>query len=1064
MFQFNKSLTNELLQLSSSFFSQLDIQDGLSLLNQGLITLSFKKGDINNYLIVTAIIRENNNFETKIVYKKRLEQTDQGPLSSSCNCKEWSAEKHCKHVAALLLYALIETSIPEEADNENFLSTSSADHQPPPHLGVGVKKFGQIIKSPRDLLNAPVKSTYSSLNYCLLNGKVINLSTPNNFEGTLVICCNLNSLNEKESTISFKHQYTNGDTEEKISIFEKLYLFNWNSGNFYSIPSTLKPIIDQCSSSRSIDMEILLNYLGQDKFQSLIDVEFNGVRLSKMEPIKVSPILDIHPDQRNKNYYKLNLVFRDQQGLRIDPPKFISKLTYDSELGYLSFYKTKGDACNFLGKALSAIKNKISFSRIEISNHPLKNNFNNLLDLLEVGDRYIYPSENNFCYEINLNEITHILHSLLNSFDHFLFKTIDWDKQNYILSLSVNKNQFLDHLHQLQTELSKMNIDSLLSNKKFDSWKSEISFTRKEGKNNNWFSLSLNFGEEDLSIIENANLDRGISTKNNQMYILDEQQIKLVRLIKKYIQYEGSSSATSDDKKRSLIIPFCRARIFELIELRKLGVLGELNQEDQKIIRCLTNLKELPSYPVPGNFQSVLRKYQVTGLFWLRFLYENKFGACLADDMGLGKTIQVISFLQSVFKENKRYLVVCPVSIIMNWKKEFERFSDLPVHIYHGAQRSLPNEDSIILTSYGVIKKEYQEEYFRKEFEIIILDEVQNLKNIRSLGAVAVRSLQANFKISLTGTPVENDITEFFNIIDLSVPGIWGNLQFLRGQKKLKDKVFVKKNAGPFILRRTKKEVLSDLPEKIEQMPLLEFSEEEHKFYLNLVSIIKDRIREAPKNKKYGEILRGILKLRQSCLWQPTLQSETQNNLDSLLPANITSVKISFLISQLEQILQENHQAIIFSQFTTYLDYIQDEFQRRHWTYSRIDGQVSMKGREKQINEFQDGKNRLFLISLKAGGVGLNLTAASYVFIMDPWWNPAVENQAVDRAHRIGQERNVTVYRPIVKGSVEEKIVSLQKEKQELFDELLGSNDGELFSGRLTLKDFEHILGTDSFD
>jgi len=348
------------------------------------------------------------------------------------------------------------------------------------------------------------------------------------------------------------------------------------------------------------------------------------------------------------------------------------------------------------------------------------------------------------------------------------------------------------------------------------------------------------------------------------------------------------------------------------------------------------------------------------------------------------------------------------------------------------------------------MKRETEDIFSQHHFDILILDEVQHLKNIRSLGAFSARKINADFRICLTGTPVEYDLSEFYNILDLSIPGIWGDLQFVRTTSNTKSRMIARKTASPFILRRTKAQVLHDLPPKIENNQFIEFTPEEKRFYENNMLNIKKRISVAESTAKYGEILRGLLQLRQNCLWQQT--SEQLNY------KQINSSKIEFLLETLESILEEGHQAIIFSQFTTYLDIIQYHIREKHWKFSRIDGTQSINKRQEQVDLFQKGENPVFLISLKAGGVGLNLTAASFVFIMDPWWNPAVEQQAIDRAHRIGQQNTLTVYRPIIKGSVEEKVLLLQEQKKQLFQDLLASDNDEIFSGKLTMKDFEMIL------
>ena len=263
-------------------------------------------------------------------------------------------------------------------------------------------------------------------------------------------------------------------------------------------------------------------------------------------------------------------------------------------------------------------------------------------------------------------------------------------------------------------------------------------------------------------------------------------------------------------------------------------------------------------------------------------------------------------------------------------------------------------------------------------------------------------------------------------------------------RKNLRVKKYIAKRCSrPFILRRTKPQVLKDLPPKEENLIYLNFSEEERNNYLKTLYAIKHELENARSGKKYGYILEGLLRLRQLCLWQKNLE---------------TSTKIKFLVDTVSQIMEEGHQAIIFSQFTSYLNQIETYFNARKWAFSRIDGSQSIKKRQTQVEQFQSGKTPLFLISLKAGGVGLNLTAANYVFIMDPWWNPAVENQAIDRAHRIGQKNKLFVYKPIIKNSVEEKVLQLQTAKRKLFQDLLSDEDGELFSGKLTMHDFLFLL------
>ena len=514
--------------------------------------------------------------------------------------------------------------------------------------------------------------------------------------------------------------------------------------------------------------------------------------------------------------------------------------------------------------------------------------------------------------------------------------------------------------------------------------------------------------------------------------------------MKKYTKHEATDKTVSSDNVQKFSLNFKRSRIFELFELKKHGIDGALTEDEERICNELLNMTEMPTYDLPEKFKDIPRDYQLTGYQWLRFLFENRFGACLADDMGLGKTLQTIMFLESIIDRVEKVLVVCPVSILLNWNNEIEKFSNLDIEIYYGEGRNLKKNKKIILTSYGVMKKESYTTFQDIDFDILIMDEVQHLKNIRSQGATAARNLSANFRICLTGTPVENDLSEFYNIMDLSIPGIWGDLSLFRSSSSKKSRLLARQTVRPFILRRTKEQVLTELPEKIENHVYLNFKQEEKEHYLTSLAQIRQNMTNVQKGRKYSEILKSLLKLRQLCLWQNE--------------KFLSSTKIDFLMENLEQLIEEGHKVLVFSQFTTYLDHIQNKVREQSWNFARIDGSQTMKKRQAEVERFQEGDAQVFLISLKAGGVGLNLTAASYIFLMDPWWNPAVENQAIDRAYRIGQENKLTVYRPIIKDSVEEKVLVLQNAKKELFKDLMTSNDESFFSGKLSLEDFQQLI------
>jgi SNF2 family DNA or RNA helicase len=591
--------------------------------------------------------------------------------------------------------------------------------------------------------------------------------------------------------------------------------------------------------------------------------------------------------------------------------------------------------------------------------------------------------------------------------------------------------------------MNQAGITIYYDNKEVKTWNSNIKFERKNA-NLDWFALDLVVNEKDYDIIKNATINDDFVVSDEGLILLDSKEKELLKFMKKYTKHE-SEAQTKDEKSYSKFsLNFRRSRIFELFELKKHGIEGALNTEEEKICHDLMNMTEMPTFDLPERFKDIARDYQVSGYNWLRFLYKNRFGACLADDMGLGKTLQTIMFLQSVIDRVDHILIVCPVSILVNWQNEINKFSDLDVHVYYGNDRSHQMDAKITLTSYGVMKKEAETTFADVKYDVVIMDEVQHLKNIKSQGAKAARMLNVDFRICLTGTPVENDLSEFYNIMDLSVPGIWGESGFFRSSTNKKSRLLARQTVRPFILRRTKDQVLQELPEKVENHVYLSFSDVEKDYYISTLANIKATMQTIQKGRKYSEILKSLLKLRQLCLWQ---QQQSMH-----------STKIDFLIDNLKQLTEEGHKVLVFSQFTTYLDIIQNKVRENSWRFSRIDGSQTLKKRQEEVEKFQDGDSEVFLISLKAGGVGLNLTAASYIFLMDPWWNPAVESQAIDRAYRIGQENKLTVYRPIIKDSVEEKVLVLQNSKRELFKDLMADDDREFYNGKLSMDDFQALL------
>jgi SNF2 family DNA or RNA helicase len=1036
------------------FFTPALIQNGLRFFKLSRVSISFKKGSPETYYIVSGIVRDDRSHEAKIVYKKRLEGTPEGPFSSNCDCHHWREKTHCPHVVALFMTYQVQQYLEESRlkDGDTSEEYNSGDDSGLPPIvinssfGVNVAEYGTIIAGPHQLIGAPAAPTYSSLQYLLHNKKIVPFPMPENMRGKLQIYL------YHDEKVRFKYKASGSDkTIHEVTLFENLYLFNWREGAVYHIPSDIKILVQRIRLNQytyTIN-DILFNIQELNLYHE-VDIFIENISIESLKKSRPRCRITLAPAEK-KGLLHASLEYFDESELVVMPNEFFSFFTFNS--GILSHFKKKQDAYDFvLGVRDSLVHSNDSYKKFIISSSKKVKAQSLITEVIKDRETIFYDQSNQMMCYFDNRLTRELFLAMIQHFGDQFFRYAHLDQELKKIKYDVQPNVVFQGLSDFHRTVSLLGIEIYYDRHEISKWNSRIRFERRSSSTK-WFDLELNIDQDDLAVIQEADLDAGMVITKKGLILLTKEQKDLIRFMQKYTKYEATETQTKIDGSQSFkkfILPFNRARIFELFELRKLGIDGALSEEDIALCEKLANLTEMPTYEMPAEIDGVLRPYQLTGYNWLRFLHEHKLGACLADDMGLGKTLQTIAFLQSIYHKIEKVLIVCPVTILLNWEKEIQKFSKMDMHIYHGGSREFPHDKKIILTSYGVMKKESEAVFSNINFDILVLDEVQHLKNVRSLGAFSARKINADFRICLTGTPVENDLSEFYNILDLSIPGIWGDLQFVRAVSNTKTRGIARKTASPFILRRTKAQVLHDLPPKIENNVYLELNPDELKFYQQNMVSIRSRITNSTTSAKYGEILRGLLQLRQNCLWQNRLGDTNYKNIDS--------TKIEFLMETLETILEEGQQAIIFSQFTTYLDIIQHFFREKHWKFSRIDGSQSINKRQEQVEQFQSGKTPIFLISLKAGGVGLNLTAASYVFIMDPWWNPAVESQAIDRAHRIGQKNTLTVYRPIIKNSVEEKVLKLQEEKKQLFSDLLSTDDDQVFSGRLTMKDFELLF------
>ena len=436
---------------------------------------------------------------------------------------------------------------------------------------------------------------------------------------------------------------------------------------------------------------------------------------------------------------------------------------------------------------------------------------------------------------------------------------------------------------------------------------------------------------------------------------------------------------------------------------------------------------------VPDNLKANLRDYQVEGFEFFNTLSNYNFGGILADEMGLGKTVQTLAFLLS--QKDKKSIVITPTSLIFNWKSEFEKFTpDIKLGIAYGnkIQREKVLESykdyDVILTSYGTYKND-MEKYININFDYCIIDEAQNIKNPDSIVTKSIKKINANVKFALTGTPIENSLVELWSIFDFVMPGYLYNKKkfesiFINSEKNQEQ---LKSLIKPFMLRRTKKEVINELPDKIEHKHYVELDKEHKRAYKSFVNLIKRRILE--NNEDNITAFSYLTKLRQLSI-APEIIVKNYKGKNS---------KLEILINIIKQ--EKDRKILVFSQFTKVLKIIEQRLNNESISYSYLDGKTEAKDRIKLVEEFNSSDTkRVFLISLKAGGTGLNLTSASMVVHFDPWFNPASEDQASDRAHRIGQKNVVDIIKLISKDTVEEKVVSLQDYKKDIIEDVINSN------------------------
>jgi superfamily II DNA or RNA helicase len=614
---------------------------------------------------------------------------------------------------------------------------------------------------------------------------------------------------------------------------------------------------------------------------------------------------------------------------------------------------------------------------------------------------------------------------------------------------------FVDAMKEMNVPVEGFDV---LKNFRFNTAKPDTRIQISSGMD--WFDAKVNvvFGDQQVNISEIkralSNKQQFVQLNDGTLGILPEEWLKKYSLL--FRVGEGKSNSLRISKYHLSIID-------ELYDSRNEAEVMIQLEEKYNRLRSFNRIKEVDP---PVALEHVLRPYQVAGYHWLNYLSEVGWGGILADDMGLGKTVQGLSFLQHYREKNGKLtaLVVCPTTLMFNWENEIKKFTPLlKYHIHHGGDRArekkIFQEVDVVITTYGTLRSDIKM-LVEIPFDYVILDESQAIKNPQSKVTKAASLLNARNRLCLSGTPLQNNTFDIFAQMNFLNPGMLGSVEFFRnefatpidkfGEQERKE--HLRKLLYPFILRRTKEQVARDLPDKTETILFCEMEDEQRKIYDAYRNDYRNKIlgviSEQGIEKSQLTILQGLMKLRQICD-SPAIMNEPDRY------PNV-SIKLEELGREITENIS-NHKALIFSQFLGMLALIKEKLIELNVPFEYFDGSTSAPDREKAIQSFQnDDTKRIFLISLKAGGVGLNLTAADYVYIVDPWWNPAVEQQAIDRTHRIGQTKNIFAYRMICKDTIEDKIMQLQEKKRMLAKDLI--SDDATFVKSLSREDVEYLF------
>lgn len=833
-----------------------------------------------------------------------------------------------------------------------------------------------------------------------------------------------------------KHYFSNEDKKLLEYIYEYILIAkNNDKGNTLRIPNQiLKRFLEQISLKKVKFIYNYQTYMCEIKIENL--PLFFTLKQQKLDYVLITK--KNYPIPLNK---KMDVLFFDRK-IYIPSEKQIEiyKIFYKhlKEQGSIVFNRDiKIDELNNLISSLNVLSKNVTLDKSIIDK---------MSDNIEI-DFEFKRQEDKFCCWVSLINNNHKIpyNEALNSSN----KIIRESKKLKLIESELNKNRFFfrnnififygiddEYYEFLKYGLNSLKtigkINTLNNDKYFKLHTGTLSEAYLDENKNEYFKFSFKFeqfNKADLKEINNAYKNKKTYIKLKDDTFVDLEDNDLIDFIK----FMDSLNIDISEEKDEY-----------LIELNKLYYLNDklsnkgayLNDVKLKLSERLEKLDKLneKNVEVPKELNATLREYQVKGYNWLKRLSYLGLGGILGDEMGLGKTIQIITFLLA--EKSKHSLVVTPTSLIYNWKQEFERFApNLKVGIAHGNKSDRTNiisnfnDYEVILTTYGTLKKDYLE-YKNIKLDYLIVDEGQNINNYKSQVTQTIKKINSTCRFVLTGTPIENNLLELWSLFDFIMPGYLYTKEqftskFIQGDEKSLQNL--KNLISPYILRRLKKDLIKELPDKIEHRLLVEMKEPQKKLYKEFIKDIQTQLKYSDKNTNNITLFSYLTRLRQICLDPSIIIDDYCGGSGKIEVAkNIILEKVS------------EHKILLFSQFTSVLSRFSEELRLDKIEHYYLDGATLSKDRVKLVDEFNKNKNvNVFLISLKAGGTGLNLTSADIVIHFDPWWNPSVEDQATDRAHRIGQKHIVEVIKLIAKDTIEENILLLQEDKKSLINDVI---------------------------